>query len=336
MATVEGDLLLLEERARRAAGVPVRRSEGSVELVPGSLREVARARAVLESLGEPPERLRISLENFERIEPPEPACGTIAAGARARLSEVEAVLEGWGLTLGHLSPGALSLSVGEWVEGRYAGLRVGSCNRLESAVDTIGVALRGGGVYSGPVSARLGCGPVLESLFFGAGGQAGALVETTLQARPRPEVEETFHSVIERPEEVVALLREAGEHEVPIVEAQTRRKARGIAVSMTLATQAFRARRDRSLIEEMIKRRGELRAAGHAAAAEAPFEGEIGWDRLAWAIGYGGPLSIYRLARESVVVAALSPVKGAQALDAAPEPLPAALLAVLEPDKEQP
>jgi hypothetical protein len=110
-----------------------------------------------------------------------------------------------------------------------------------------------------------------------------------------------------------------------------RRKARGFAVEFTLAAPAFRASRDRAALEEIARRAGELRTMHPVENQELAFEGELSWERLPWAVAQGGPLTLYRLAREGVIVAAERPVKGALGFDRAPEPLPRALLASLQP-----
>lgn len=330
MAVAAHDLTQLEERVRKAAGVPTRTGDGVVELLPGSLREVARAQAVKGMLGQDAERVVVSLVAFDRIEAPDPAACTIRVGAGANLGEVEATLQGWALTLGWLSPKARSLTVRDWLEGRHAGLRAVPGNRLESAALSLGVALRSGGLFVTPAAPRSSGGPMLETLFLGRGGQAGTLVEAQLRALPRPELEETFHALVERPEDVVLLLRGVAASDVRPVEVHTRRKGRGFAVAITVATYAFRARRDRALVEGLLKGRGEPRAVGQVGGGAPEFEGELGWDRLAGAIGSAGPLGIYRIARESVVVAARAPVKGAVALDSPPAPLPAPLLGILD------
>jgi len=98
---------------------------------------------------------------------------------------------------------------------------------------------------------------------------------------------------------------------------------------MVVASPGFRARRDRAALEALVAGKGELKTVRRVYERELSFEGELGWDRLAYAIAHHGPLALFRLARESVVVAAHAAVKGAVPLDAAPSPLPEALRAAL-------
>lgn len=326
------DLAILEARARKLAGLPTRIVGARVELLPANPREASRAESVRCLLSAEGGAVTVSLAAFDRVEPPDAATCTLRVGGSANVGEVDQFLRGWALTLGHLSPKTRALSVRGWLEGPHAGLRVVPGNRLECVAMALTVALRGGGLYAGHPAPRSAVGPVLEGLFLGAGGQAGPLLEATLRALPRPEVTERLHAFVERPEAVARVLREALQRDVPVVEAHVRRKARGFLVGLVVATRAFRAERDRAAAEALLGAAGELRPMRPVEERELPFEGELGWDRLAWAVAGAGPLTLLRLSRESVVVAAEGPVKGALALDRSPPPLPAGLLRALEAD----
>jgi len=332
MGTVDpAELALLEETVRRAAGVPTRISGEVVELLPGTLREAARALAARDLARAPAGRVQVSLAAFDRIEAPDLTACTVRVGCEANVGEVDAVLGSSALCLGTLSPRARGLTVRQWLEGPRAGLRVVPGGRLETAALSISVALKGGGLFVSHPAPRSAVGPVLEGAFLGCGGQAGVLVEAQLRALPRAERQETGHAGVERPEDVVSLLREALQQDVPLAEVQVLKKARGWALDIVIATRAFRARRDRAALEALVKRRGELRTMRRVYERDFPFEGEVGWDRLAWAIAEARPLALFRLSRESVVVAAQGPVKGARDLDGAVADLPSAFLSALQP-----
>ncbi len=319
----------LEERARRAAGVPARVAQGRVQLLPATLREVGRAQAARALLGTDAARVEVCLSAFDRIGPPDPKSCAVPVGGGARLADVESALKGFSLTLGPLTPCERGLTVREWLTGPRAGLRPLPGNRLETAALSVCVALEGGGLYRSHPSPRSAVGPMLETLFLGAGEQAGLLVEATLRAIPQPGAREAVHAWVERAEGVSALLRAAVQAGIPLAEAQVARKARGYAMDLSIASPAFRARRDRAALEALLDGKGELKAMGRTFDRALPFEGELAWERLAGAVAQGGPLGIYRLSRESVVAAALTPVEGALPLDAPPPPLPEALLRAL-------
>ncbi len=329
MSSLPIDLTELEERLAKAAGVNSRVSDGRLELLPTTVKEAARAEAARGHFDPDGSRTLISLAAFAHIEAPDPITSSVKVGASAQLADVEAALRSAGLTLGWLSPKARALSVRAWIEGPYAGLRVIPGNRLESAALSLSVSLRGGGLYQGIAAPRSAVGPVLEGLILGCGGQVGALLEVQLRALGRPEVVETVHAGLERPEEVAQLVRAALQRDVPVVEVQVRRKARGYTADLVVASLGFRASRDRAALEQLAKDHGELRTMRRVEERELPFEGELPWERLPWAVAQGGPLTLYRLARESLVIAAEGPVKGALALDRAPEPLPTPFLSAL-------
>ena len=193
------------------------------------------------------------------------------------------------------------------------------------------MALKGGGLYVGAAAPRSALGPVLERAFLATGSQVGVLLEATLRALPRPDVQATVHAAVDRPEDVASLLRAALAAEVPLAEAQVQKKSRGWLVDVLIASHAFRARRDRTALEALISSRGEVRTMRRVYEREQSFEGELGWERLPFAIAQGGPLGLYRLSRESLVIAADEPVKGAVPLDLSPEPLPRSFLEALVP-----
>ncbi|MGC4115458.1 MAG: hypothetical protein QM765_12810 [Myxococcales bacterium] len=325
------DLPALEELARKHAGVATRLVGERVLLVPSTPREAARALAARESLGEARAAVLVSLEAFDRIEPPDPVSGTVRAGANASVGEIEASLRGWGLSLGALSPRARTFGLRQWLESPYAGLRPVAGNRLESAASQLTVALRGGGLYVGPATARCSLGPGIDRAFLGLAGQAGIVLEACLRALPRPDVQATVHAAVDRPEDVAALLRGALRAEIPVAEAQVQRKSRGYLVDLVVASHAFRARRDRTALEELVGHSGEMRTMRRVYERDFAFEGELAWERLPFALAQSGPVGLYRLSRESLIVAADEPVKGAVDLSAPPAPLPEAFLAALGP-----
>jgi FAD/FMN-containing dehydrogenase len=324
-----GALERLEEQLRRAAGVPARIAGGAVELSPATLHEVARAQAARSLLGPGEARVRIDLSAFDRIEPPDPKTCALRVGGSACVADVESSLRAFSLTLGSLTPRARTLTVRDWLTGPHAGLRPIPGNRLETAALSLTAALAGGGVYRSHPSPRSAVGPMLDALFLGAGEQAGLLVEATLRALPSPGAQESVHAWVERPEEVVVLLRSALQAGVTLAEVQIARQARGYALDLAFASPAFRARRDRAALEKLVAGRGELKAVRRIYDRELPFEGELAWDRLASAVAQHAPLGLYRLARESTVVAALGAVQGARPLDEPPAPLPEPLLRAL-------
>ena len=325
------DLAALEELARRHAGVGTRVVGDKILLVPATAREAARALAARQHLGPEAGRVLVTLEAFDRIEPADPVSGTVRAGANAQVGEIDASLRGWGLSLGALSPKVRSATLRGWLESLHAGLRPVPGNRLETAASSLTVALRGGGLYLGPASGRASLGPAVDRAFLGLGGQAGVILEATLRAVARPDVQATVHAAVDRPEDVVGLLRAALRADVPIAEAQVQRKSRGFLLDLLVTSHAFRARRDRQVLEDLVKLGGEARTMRRVYERDFPFEGELAWERLPFAIAQSGPMGLYRLSRESVVVAAEEPVKGAVPLDASPTPLPPAFLDALGP-----
>ncbi|MDR0965307.1 MAG: FAD-binding oxidoreductase, partial [Myxococcales bacterium] len=167
----------LVRKVRRDAGVRVRLGQASprvIELMPKNLHEAARALSVAQSMSAEAaaqgSALRLVLDGFVRLSNPNPFDGTIQVGAAVALTDVEAVLRRAGFTLGGLTLGARSLTVGEWLEGRWEGVRAGlNGGRLESSVLSLTAVLREGGVFQSDL-VGMRAGPKLESLLLGGGG----------------------------------------------------------------------------------------------------------------------------------------------------------------------
>ncbi len=328
---VDDALAPLLARISSMTRVAVHLSGGTLVLTPRNFREACEAQAVRARLEAEDAEVRLSLAHVRQIAEPNQRACTVRVGAGAPLDEVETFLKGWSLTLGWLSPGARTLTVGEFLQGRYAGLRVIPGNRLETAALSVSVALAGGGGWEGTRAPRSAAGPELSAMFVGAGTEAGLVVEAVLRALPRFELRERLHADLPGPEPLVRLLRKALQRDVPLAEVHSAPRAEGLAVTFAIAGPAFRIRRDRHALEELLRTEGQLQTV-RSVAEEPPHtnEVELGWEELAGAADWRRPVSLYRLARESVIAASSAAISGGVRLDGEPEPLPRALIERLQ------
>ncbi|MFN7134411.1 MAG: hypothetical protein ACK4N5_20190, partial [Myxococcales bacterium] len=244
MADAELQPLLAGIVARTSVAVHV--ADRRLVFSPRNFREACEAQRLRAELARQ-EALEtvLSLALVRQISEPNQRACTVKVGAAAQVDEVETFLKGWSLTLGWLSPGARTLSVGQWLQSRYAGLRVVPGNRLETAALTVSVALEGGGGWEGTRAPRSAAGPELSAAFVGAGRGAGMVVEAVLRALPRYELTERVHGELANAQAVVSLLRKALQRDVPVVEARCEKRGGALDVTLSVAGPAFRVRRDR-------------------------------------------------------------------------------------------
>src|SRR5438045_1430634 len=91
---------------------------------PTSPRELAEIFSVLKAHGAALHRdVKLTRAAFDRLEAVEPKSCTVQAGAGIVLAELERQLQPLALSLGALSPGAMKLTLGDFLEGPYAGLK---------------------------------------------------------------------------------------------------------------------------------------------------------------------------------------------------------------------
>ena len=296
----------LVRRVRRDAGVSVRLADGAIQLFPASVHEAARALALAQSMGaqatEQGYALRLVLDGFDHIAEPNPFDGSVRVGAAAALGEVEATLRRAGFTLGGLTPGALGLTVGEWLEGRWAGLRAGFLGQLESSVLSLTAILREGGIFESHLIG-MRAGPKLESLLLGGAGCLGPIIEARLFGLPLPEAEECFHLVLEDPCELPRLLREALSCDLFFTEGSVRQKGDGrICLRLNLASQSFRKARDRACLRAILKNHGQLLAMGEVSELDVAHEFEVPLTRLSDLLRRQPHLALHRITAQSVVI----------------------------------
>lgn len=136
---------------------------------------------------------------------------TIEVQASALLSEVEAVLNGRGLSLGPLPPAAWAdlATVSSYLEGPYASLRSVPGGRLESICAHVEGVFADGKQFRSSPGPRSAAGPDLASLFYGASGRLGLVTSARLRAFAKSESASALVASFETPREAVHALTTA-------------------------------------------------------------------------------------------------------------------------------
>lgn len=101
-------------------------------------------------------------------------------------ANLEDALAARGLTTGHLPQSIHSSTVGGWIAHRAAGIASTKYGKIETIVRGMRVVLADGSVLNTSTAPASASGPMLHSLFFGAEGTLGVVVEATLAVQPLP------------------------------------------------------------------------------------------------------------------------------------------------------
>lgn len=159
-------------RIAAAAGLPIIPVGGLSGIVGGAL--AVRGGLVLDLL-----RLNRVLEVDE-------LSGLVRTEAGILGANLEEALAGLGLTTGHLPQSGRSSTVGGWIAHRAAGIASTKYGKIESILRGVRVVLADGSILETPVAPASATGPALQSLFLGAEGTLGVVVEATLAVQPLP------------------------------------------------------------------------------------------------------------------------------------------------------
>lgn len=261
--------------------------------------------------------LALSTEALAQVGPVNAAAATIEVGTGAKLRAVEAALEVAGLTLGALTPQSWSLTVGELLEGPYAGLRAVRGGRLEPLAMALTGVLADGSIVRTHGSPRAAAGPDLNAVFLGAQRRLGVLTAATLRAEPKGHVEEPVGYSFASPAAALEALRASLADGLAIERAMLCRDGDAVHVSVWLfsADPASAAREAASFGRRARQHEGVSGSATIAPPLSSE-EREVSWPALAAALAHAGSLGLWRLSLQSVV--AVGNVEGDRLTHGAP------------------
>jgi FAD/FMN-containing dehydrogenase len=270
---------------------------------PTSARELSEVLAVLKGHGAALTReVKLSRGAFDRLEAVEPKSCTVQAGAGMVLFELERQLEAHALSLGTFSPAALRLTVAEFLEGPYAGLKAVPVGRLEPLAVSLEAVLGDGRSVKTHFSPRSAQGPDLMALLLGGHGRIGLVLKARLRCVPAPETHQqvrlSFPSVESGVDALKAVLSDGC---VPAkVRAQRVQQRAVLEVDLQGALDAVA--RDAHSLQHRAPTLGG-RPAGEALVAPTdPHEHECSWPSVARALEAGAALDLYRLSLHGAIV----------------------------------
>jgi alkyldihydroxyacetonephosphate synthase len=130
--------------------------------------------------------LALDLLRLNRVLEVDEVSGLVRTEAGILGANLEEALAGHGLTTGHLPQSGRSSTVGGWIAHRAAGIASTKYGKIESILRGVRVVLADGSILETPVAPASATGPALQSLFLGAEGTLGVVVEATLAVQPLP------------------------------------------------------------------------------------------------------------------------------------------------------
>lgn len=245
--------------------------------------------------------ISLSRAKLTRLEPVAPESMTVTAGAGVVLNELDAHLKPHGLTIGPLSPAAMSLQLGDFLEGPYAGLRSIPGGRLEPICTAITALTPEGRKLETSRSPRSAAGPDLSALVLGAHGRLALVTRAVVRCLPYPERDvRVAYSFPSAQAFVTALQRSIAEGFWPWRVHADSKSGRVIA-EIRWAASIGSVERDRELLTRCVEDVGG-RGAGEA-EREGPVsvEHESTWGAVLASLEQGRALQLFRLSLTTVV-----------------------------------
>jgi len=255
--------------------------------------------------GTPP--VVVSRRALQLIGPWEPQSATVTAEAGALLSEIDRGALAQQLTVGPLTPRALQLELGDFLEGPYGGLRSVPGGRLEPLSVGLTAVMPDGLHAVSRAAPRHATGPGLNAFFLGAGGRMGVLLRAQLRLGARPIATRTTTFSIPSPAGLVAAVRRALLEGACVERLRVERRDGRVMAEVRFGGSQSQIDRDLATLGTHILGQGG-RVAGHRLrrpepppAEPPPPEREARWEAVAKALEGGGSAALYRLSVDGAV-----------------------------------
>ena len=237
---------------------------------------------------------------------------TAVAQAGVPMADLEKGLHAHGLSLGPLSAGAMAQTLGDFLEGPYAGLRPVRGGRLEPLTLSLTAVTVDGRVVKTHGAPRSAAGPDLNALFLGADARLGLITQAVVRAMPRGDAAESFVLSLPSPLALIDVLKAALSDGALPDSVRVERVGPRVFAAVALTGLPDAVARDAA----SLKRRADAvggRVSGEAKALVAhSVEREAGWLEIEAALESTAPLLLSRLSLHSAIVQ--GPVEG-QRLD---------------------
>lgn len=227
---------------------------------------------------------------------------TVGAGAGVVLRDLDSQLTSHGLSLGPLTPAAMSLSLGEFLEGPYAGLRSIPGGRLEPVCASLRALMSDGRKLETSSAPRSAAGPDLNGLILGAHGRLALVTHAIVRCVPYPErdVRVACFSFTDASSCVTAIQRALAEGFWPW-RVHLEPQSNGIRAEVRWAASVASVERDRDLLTRCVLGVGGRAEEELEHDTSVPVEIEATWDAVRTSLEKGNRLQLFRLSLTSVV-----------------------------------
>lgn len=230
-----------------------------------------------------------------------PESMTVTAAAGVVLNDLDAHLKPHGLTIGPLSPAAMSLQLGEFLEGPYAGMRSIPGGRLEPVCTALTAITPEGRKFETSRSPRSAAGPDLNALVLGAHGRIALVTQAVVRCLPYVERDvRVAYSFPSAQAFVTALQRSIAEGFWPWRVHADSKSGRVIA-EIRWAASIGSVERDRELLTRCVEDVGGRGAGETDREGPISVEHESTWSAVLKSLEQGRALQLFRLSLTTVV-----------------------------------
>ncbi|MEW6435278.1 MAG: hypothetical protein AB1730_27610 [Myxococcota bacterium] len=226
---------------------------------------------------------------------------TVDVGAGVVLQHLEDRLRTFGLSVGPLSPAAMHLTLAEYLEGPYAGLRAIPGGRLEPLCTKLFAVLPDGRRLETSDAPRSAAGPDLSALVLGGHGRLGLVTRARVRCYPLPEADVRATFSLPSPAAfVTALTRAIADGLWPWRVHVDPRSGRVVA-EVRWAGTAHGVERDRELLARCVDAVGGRPSGDTEREGPVSVEHESTWDAVRKGLEAGHALQLFRLSLGTVV-----------------------------------
>lgn len=245
--------------------------------------------------------VKLSRARFDQIGRVEPKSMSVTAGAGVVLRTLDEKLRMYGLTVGPLTPAAMSLTLGELLEGPYAGMRAIPGGRLEPICTRVVGYFADGRRLETSAAPRSAAGPDLTALFLGGHGRLALVASAVIRCFPLPESDVRFTWSFPSAQSCVsALTRAIAAGCLPWRVHADARSGR-VVVEARWAGTVGGVERDRELLDRCIDDAGGRPAGDAEREPPVSVEHESTWDAVRASLERKTALQLFRLSLTSVV-----------------------------------
>lgn len=289
----------LVQKLSSIPGVHVREEAGVLTLEPVTEHDLIQA---LTALRQADTKLQLSLSRMARIGSFNDASLTLPCDAGVPLPELEAVANRANATLGLLSPGALKLTVGEFLEGPYGGLRAIPGGRLEPLSTGLRVVTPDALLTTSHTSPRSATGPDLDALHLGGARRFGIITHATVRLFPRTSTSQRASFSFATAPALIRAVIASVQDGVLISRAVVESRAERFLVTMQLHGSAESIERDLATLgHRATDAQGRGAAAGRDDVERVGPERAMQWREIRAALEAGESFDLWRISADGAI-----------------------------------